>query len=331
MTDEDLIGYLCDALEPGERAAVDAHLRADPDAAARLGDLRLALAPLEADRETEPAPAGLADRTVARLAAALALLEPTRPAPSDAEVLAAPADERPLALPRAPREAPEPRAVGGRFRPDLLVAAGIALFAGALIFSGVGKLRAQHQLVACQSNLRTLHTGLAGYADAHGGRYPQVGVGANPTAGSFAAVLAESGQVPANFRPACPAATAGAVGLVGSATAPVSPAFVGYTYTLGYRTPGGLAGVRRPTGPGDEHDLIPISADYPSAAAAPAAGPVCPHPAGMNILYAGGQVRVTNSALIGPHRDHIYCNFSGAVAAGEGPFDFVLGRPGDRP
>jgi hypothetical protein len=51
----------------------------------------------------------------------------------------------------------------------------------------------------------------------------------------------------------------------------------------------------------------------------------------MNILYAGGHVRVTNSPLIGPHKDHVYCNFSGAVAAGEGPFDFVLGRPGDRP
>ena len=40
MTDEDLIGYLLDALGPDERAAVESQLRTDPDAAARLNPPR---------------------------------------------------------------------------------------------------------------------------------------------------------------------------------------------------------------------------------------------------------------------------------------------------
>ena len=340
MTDADLIGYLLDALDPDDRVAVEARLRADPDAAVRLDQLRLALVPLEADREPDPAPAGLAVRAVARLAAHLVeheprltgpAAEPTRPAdlaallaegPAPASApLASPAPPRPL--PRAPREAPETRAVGGRLRPDLFVAGGIALFAAGLVFSAVGKLRAQHEVTACQNALRTLHTGLAGYADTHEGRYPQVGVASAPTADSFIATLAQAGQLPADFRAACPACPA---------PDPAGAPAVGYTYTLGYRAPGGgLAGLRRPDGTPSEHDLLPISADYPTAAAAPAAGPVCPHGWGMNVLFVGGHVRVTTSQFVGPGEDDIFRNRLGQVAAGVDRTDVVLGRPGDRP
>ena len=92
-----------------------------------------------------------------------------------------------------------------------------------------------------------------------------------------------------------------------------------------------LVGLRRPGTSADEHDLVPISADYPSARAAPAAGPLCPHSFGMNVLYAGGNIRVTTSALIGPNQDHIFQNIYGSVGAGADRDDVVLGRPGDRP
>ena len=49
--DENLIGYLLDALEPDERRAVEARLRSDPRTRARLATLRRALLPLEADTE----------------------------------------------------------------------------------------------------------------------------------------------------------------------------------------------------------------------------------------------------------------------------------------
>jgi prepilin-type processing-associated H-X9-DG protein len=341
MTDADLIGYLLDALDDDDRVAVESHLRANPDAAARLEQLRLTLAPLEADREPDPVPAGLALRTIGRLAEYLVEHEPTPARPSsvadlvatvEAATAAAPevaeADE-PLAfpaatgpIPRAPREEPETRAIGGRFRPDLLVACGIALFAGGLIFSAVGKVRAQNQMLACQNALRVTHTGLSGYADANQGRYPQVGP--NATADSFAAALASAGQVPVGFRPACPACPV---------PTPVTPTVaVGYTYTLGYYSPtGDLLGLRRPTATPAEHDLVPICADYPTADAAPAAGPVCPHPRGMNVLFVGGHVRFTRTPLIGPNGDHIFQNVHGRPEAGADRSDVVLGRPGDRP
>jgi prepilin-type processing-associated H-X9-DG protein len=327
MTDEDLIGYLLDALDPDDRVAVEAHLRASADAAVRLDGLRLALAPLEADREPPAPPAGLALGTLALVAAYVAEHEPCREKPLGAEAvarsaaleepLAFPAPPRPLRAP--PRDEPELTAVGGRVRFDILIAGCIALFAGGLMFSAIGKIRANNQMVACQNTLRTIHVGLSGYADTHGGRYPQVGVGSTATAEMFAQVLCDSGQMPVGFQPCCPAAV----------TAPGS--LVGYTYTLGYRTPVGLQGLSRNDALVGEHDLVPISADFPTATAAPTAGPTCSHRRGMNVLYVGGHVQVTTSALVGPNGDDIFRNLYGAVAAGAERRDSVLGRPGDRP
>lgn len=329
MTDEELIGYLLDALEPDDRAVVEACVLADPETAARLEQLRLALAPLAAVRAPQPAPRpGLAGRTVARLAEYLVENEPRRSEPSSVADLAAAVQRatiEPLASPaarvlRAPRNEPETRMIGGRFRADVLVACGIALVASGLLFSAISKVRARNEMLACQNTLRTLHTGLTGYADTHGGRYPQIGIPPHTTAETFANALASAGQVPAGFRPSCPAEPAG--------TAPVPS----YTYTLGYRTPlGNLIGLRRPNGWGDEHDLIPISADYPAASIAPPPGPVSHHGTGMNVLYIGGHVRLTNSPLIGPNGDDIYRNVFGQVAAGADRTDVVLGRPGDVP
>jgi hypothetical protein len=306
----DLIGYLAGALDDEERAAVEAQLRADPVAAARLNELRGFFASLAAERDSTPAPAGLADRTLARLAALIAEREP--------------AAEPVRSLPRAPRDVPETRTVGGRLRPDLLVACGIGFVVLGLVFSAVGKVRARNEMLACQNTLRVTHVGLAGYADAHDNQYPQVG--ANATAETFAQVLAPTGQVPVNFRPICPACPE-----PDPATATPARA-AGYTYSLGYKTPAGtLVGPRRPASSGDEHDLVPIAADYPAAGAAPAAGPLCPHRTGMNVLHAGGHVRIATTPHFGPYQDHIFQNVYGFVGAGVNREDIVLGRPGDRP
>lgn len=323
MSDEDLIGYLLDLLDPDDRAAVDAAVAADPDAAARLDAIRLALIPLEADRDADHPPAGLAVRAVARLAGYLVEHEPRAGAgeATSLDVLVRGLAE-PASLPHAaPTDHPEPRVVGGRFRADLFVAAGIALVAVGLVFSAVGRVRYQNQMAACQNNLRTLYAGLAGYADTHDDRFPQVGVGSYPTAGSFVAALHDAGQLPAGFDPVCPAA--------GGPT-PGGP--VRYTYTLGYAGPNGTVEcLRRSAEPGAENDRLPLSSDFPCPAAAPGGGPTSPHVHLHNVLFLGGSVSPTTTGLVGPGGDDIYRNRNGAVAVGTDRTDAVLGRSGDRP
>ncbi len=348
MSDEDLIGYLFDLLDPDDRAAVAARIESDPEVAARLEQLRAASAPVlavaEAEREDLPEPPpGLAVRAIAAVAQHLAEHEPSRPEPSavaaflrefaadpPAEVefgsgtrakaprTAATSSEKARSAP--PTDEPEYRG-GPRFRADVLVAACIAFVGIGLVLSGVAKARHQSRVVACQNSLRTLHSGLTGYADNDPqGRYPQIGTPALPTADSFAASLVDLGYLPPNYRPGCPAAT----------ECPT------YTYTLGFRGPNNeLVGLRRPTGTdadaGEENDLMPIVADLPAAGTAPVAGPFSPHGATMEVLFARGNVRSTRSPNIGPRGDHIYCNVYGNVAAGANRVDAVLGGPGTKP
>lgn len=346
MPDEDLIGYLFDLLDPNERAAVAARVNADPELATRLEQLRAASAPMlavmEVERDDPPAaPPGLAMRTIAKVAAHIVEHEPRQPEPEPAESAVAaflrefaadtsaemefgsgtrakqPTSTRRPAPPAS--DGPEFRS-GFRFRADLLVAACIAFVGIGLVLSGVAKARYESRVAACQNSLRTLHSGLAGYADTDSqGRYPQIGTAALPTADTFAASLADLGYLPADYKPGCPAGDG-------------CPA---YTYTLGFRGPNDeLIGLRRPmdsAGPGQENDLMPISADCPSSSAAPGAGPVSPHGRCMNVLFVGGNVRLTTSPNIGPRGDDIYRNVYGQVAAGANQGDAVLGRPGDRP
>jgi hypothetical protein len=346
MTDEELIGYLFDLLDPEERAAVGAFVEAHPEAAARLDHLRHSLVPLEADREPDAVPRGLAVRTVARLAEHLVahgtpIPSPAPPISDILKILAA--QDRPVAndpvvpepsrngthhvdafstLKKAPPEQPEARAMGGRFRADLIVAAGIGLIAVGLVLSGVGRLRHHNNVMACQNNLRTLHNGLAGYADNHDGRFPQVGVDPYPTAGTFVRALADAGQYPVDFTPLCPAATAADRG---------GGQLVKYTYTLGHEAPGGgVVGLWRSGDPTEQNDLLPIVADCPAAGMGPGNGPLCPHRA-VNVLYVGGNVRTTTIPTVGPNGDNIYHNWRGQVGAGRDRTDVVLGRAADRP
>jgi hypothetical protein len=340
MNDEELIGYLIGALDPEEQAAIEARLRRIPESVARLEQLRLAFVPLEADREIGSPPGGLAARTIARLAALLVESEPRTHKPSSIEslsailnldverplenkpaggqILAVPAENRPI--PRAPREEPETRTIGGRLRPDLIVACGIAFLACGLVFSAIGKVRSHYQLLNCQANLQTLHNGLVGYADTHDGNYPQIGP--DQTADTFATTLADAGQLPEGFQAGCPVSPP-----------EESPSHVRYAYSLGFRSPtGALIGLHRPSNNmHEEHDLLPISADYPTASATPLPGPLCTHPPHMNVLYIGGNVRITTSPFIGPGGDDIYRNVLDQVAAGVNQTDVVLARPGEKP
>src|SRR5438270_584026 len=66
--DDNLLGYLLNALDPDTHRDVSHYLHDHPEARTRLDRLRRALTPLEDDRDGIEPPHGLAERTVARVA-----------------------------------------------------------------------------------------------------------------------------------------------------------------------------------------------------------------------------------------------------------------------
>ena len=175
MTDQDLTGYLLNALDADDRVAVRRASRADPDAMARLDRLRLALRrlkplakPTRPRRDWPSAPSAVSPLiwwTTNRARANRPSPGPRAPTLRTAlaeSLVVGNTTPRPAFLAAAPREEPETAMVGGRFRPDVIVAGGIALFAAGLIFSAVGKVRARNEMLACHNTLRITHGGLAG-------------------------------------------------------------------------------------------------------------------------------------------------------------------------
>lgn len=322
------IDYLLDDLGPDERAEVEARVATDPDEAAALERLRLTLSMLESDLDAGSPPAGLADRTLARLNALFA--RAAKPAAAEPEVeFDTGAVVPPVHAPEPRRrtestDRPEYRWVGGRFRGDLVVACGIGLIAVGMVLSFVNRARHASDVAACQNNLLTLHEGLAGYADTHGDRFPEIGTRAYPTAETFVSALAEAGQCPPGFRPRCPA---GPAIPSRSLSTPVT-----YTYSLGHLgANGAVEGLYRSVDSREENDLVPISSDYPVASVAVAPDATSPHGWGHNVLYLAGNVRFAKTAAVGVYGDDAYRNQFGRVAAGVDRNDAVLGAGSARP
>jgi hypothetical protein len=314
MDDDTLLSYALDLLEPAERAAVVAHLTAHPDAAARLGRLRLALRPLEADRDGYDPPPGLAVAAIARTAEHLVANGLFRAEP-EPEAL------RPVRVKAVRRPDDEPVFPGLWRRADALVAAGIAFLAFGILAAGVGRLRQDSQVVVCQDRLRELHASLNGYSETRDGRYPEVGTRQVPVAGAFASELARSGHLPPGRPVACPV-----MPLPEAIADPNVVPAVGYAYTLGFvGADHRVTGVRRADAPGGVSDWTAVAADLP------APRPRGPHPRGQNVLYLGGMVRFATTPAAGVNGDDIYHNEAGLVGAGLHVLDASLGRPTDVP
>jgi hypothetical protein len=313
MSDEVLLGYLLDALDRDERRAVEAHLRAHPEARARLAALRQLISPLDADGEPPEPPPGLAESALAGVADLCARL-PDAPPPS-------------------PRQAGGPVRRGVRAA-DLVTAALVLLLAGGLFLTWLARQRRDYQILACQNNLHRLWTALQAYADEHpenGGAFPRVE--ARPPhnfAGVFVPILADAGALGPDAATACPA--------VGGKPAPPCSLDAldalardrpdayrartrelggDYAYTLGYCDHGELFGLSRACG-----GLSPILADRPGDA-----GGNSPNHGGggQNVLCIGGHVRWCVNPDVGVDRDDIYLNLKFRVLAGEHEFDTVLG------
>src|SRR6516165_4532341 len=124
--DENLVGYLLNALEPDEQREVEVTLQEYPETRNRLEALRQALDHLAVDSEGDDPPAGLWVRTLARVA-----------------------EHRCRELPRAPTRLAFPSALGRSpwQRMDVAVAAGILLCFGLLVPPALNFVRYRADIV----------------------------------------------------------------------------------------------------------------------------------------------------------------------------------------
>ena len=314
--EHDLLGYALNALDPHDRARVEAHLRANPDAEARLDALRQALEPLSWDRCTS-APRGLADRTLAHVAAAAA------PAPA--------------------LRWPNRRLI------ELSVAAACLLTVTGLVLVWLAKLHSMRpdrevnevQLVECRNNLQKLFLPLRSYADLHRGSFPNVAAAAEPprnVAAIVYPVLHDAKLLTKEHQYACPGSNidSSAVTTMQEVRAMDPTAFQAwvrsmqgsYAYSLGYTSSGQVMGQRLEEG--KPSSLIPLMADIPPAN--PSYGNSAAHAGhGQHVLYADGHVSFAVSRHVGYNQDDIYLNRAGVVAAGVDWTDAVLSSGSGKP
>jgi hypothetical protein len=312
--EENLVGYLLQALDGDTQRQVEIALRESPELRSRLELLQRALAPLEADRQApEPRP-GLVLSTLAHIAEYKCRKLPDAPPP--------------------PRSQSAPVSRHWLRRADVLVAAMLLLVLGGLGSSLLLHIwRDYYGRTACQENLLRLWTGLQRYCDVHDGNFPVVEEhGPRGVAGIFVPLLGDSGMLGPDVSVGCPAQERRppehrsvremeelyqrdptrfreeALKLAG-----------GYAYTLGYVDAAGYHGLRRDFG-----DHFPIVADrlesLTQSNSANHGG------AGQNVLYIGGHVEWHTNRFAGVNGDDIFVNRDNQPYAGIGREDTVLGR-----
>jgi prepilin-type processing-associated H-X9-DG protein len=322
--DENLVGYLLDALEPDERRKVEMYLRANPEARQRLQRVRKGLEPLEADLQPIDPPRDLWVRTLARVAE-----HQCRPLPS---------------APLPPRSRAVPAQRGWWRRADVLVAASLLFGILLLLPYGVNHLRYIHNITACQNNLRAFYAALTDYSDRHQGKFPDVATPPAPynVAGMFVPMLHQSGarldqvfvSCPSNgrYRPSS-LALEDALAMSGEEFLRLAPTLAGcYAYSLGYHDATGYHGLR--LDPREPHNVsLAILADRPPRDVGQGNPANSPNHSGkgQNVLFVDGHCAWCITRMVGVDRDDIYLNHDNMVAAGLNCEDVVLGTSDAHP
>jgi prepilin-type processing-associated H-X9-DG protein len=322
VVEENLIGYLLNALEPAEQRQVEQYLAGDSSARQRLAILRSSLAPLDADRDVIEPPPGLAARTLARIAG------PTKP------------------LPRAPAHVGRSGISGRSFwrRPDALVAASLLLVAAGVAMTWILRLRQAHEITTCQNNLRQFYGALKSFSELHHNNFPNVAEVSLPkkrqVAGLVVPILASSGQLDAATSIRCPGTGGGPfcssltlekVQEMSDEQFTLQAVMLAcsYGYSLGYRDEEGQLQGPRYTSDRPNAQL-PLMSDCPPVD--PRMGNSTNHDGqGQNVLYADGHVCFCTSRYVGVGGDDIFVNRAHQVGAGLDLLDTVIGRSGARP
>jgi hypothetical protein len=176
---DNLVGYLLDALQPDERAGVEAQLSRDPSLRQDLEILRQKLALLDFDRGHYSAPMGLAQRTCEFVASRIDVaLTPAAPAPA-------------------------------RWRfVDFAVAAAVFLAASTLFLPQLQQSRFAARVTHCSNNLQQLGRSLAQFAHLNGGKFPSLVEDQRQLpAGAYAAKLSQHGLLDEPSLVICPSST----------------------------------------------------------------------------------------------------------------------------
>jgi hypothetical protein len=309
---EHLIGYLLDALDPVERAQVEAQLSRDPQLQSDIELLARSLEPLAADKPHYDPPMGLATRTL-EFVAVQTKVKP--PAP-------------PVSVPPSWSMA------------DLLVAAGIFLAASLLFWPAMNQSRFAAQVRGCQNRLGQLGVALATYSNLYPRQLPAMDVNHQLNrAGMYAVILQEHGLIPRTHILLCPA----------SPLAEQPEAFRvptrqelleaspklrlvlhrqmggSYAYNLGYFEQG------RYYPPTDLRQANQaLLADMPSEHA-PGRFSQNHGGCGQNVLFGDLHVKYLTTCTRTGCNDHIFLNKAGKPNAGLDRNDTVLGASGDAP
>jgi hypothetical protein len=312
--DENLVGYLLNALDPDTQREVGAYLKDNPEVQRRLDLLRQSLEPLAVDREEIAPPAGLVLRTLAGVAEYQCRRLPEAPT-----------------LPLTPPVRTARRWWG---RADVLVAAGLLLAIAGLAPPVVDHARQKHQIEKCANNLRGFHDALQDYSTRKGS-FPNVANEPWPhnVAGMMVPLVQDATgtalnvRCPGNGKPHSPSWTAAEIRAMDHQQFldDVAGKLLGcYAYSLGYRDDAGRYRALRPTA----HGRLPIMADGPPEDRGDGNSPNH-RGKGQNVLFADGQVQFLDEPRVYGH--DLYRNDNGEVQAGLHPRDIVLGASNDRP
>ena len=326
---EDLVGHLLGALEPSESKAIELEL-ADPERGTSLRHdlerLRLALQPLAGDRDTLPAPAGLAGRTMRFIAEQEAAVRATEA-------------NRPLPMPRkmSAEESP-PRVRGGRGWIDRVIIAASAVAACLLVAPRLRDSIAQARARRAERNLLKTSGALQGYAEAHrvfptpptSGPLSRAGLYA-PTLVSEQRLVADDGTLVCPDTPLSRSGTFRVPTLEELERAVGTPEFEemvrtmggDYGYTLGHRDASGVLQPNRDR----QRTHHPLMADAPNDGGERSSN----HPEGLHhVLFEDGHIK-----RLGPSDlhtdDHLFRNHDGNIAAGVDEDDAVIGDSEDQP
>ena len=325
---EDLIGHLLGALEPAESKQVEAAL-ADPQHGPALRHdlerLRLAMKPLERDRDLLPAPSGLAGRTMRFIV--------------EQEAAAQAAAKQPLPMPRRfSEENGAPRGRGSRAWVDRAIMAATALAACVLVAPLLLDSIAQARARRAERNLLKTSGALQGYADAHrvfptppdSGPLSRAGLYA-PTLVSEQRLVADDGTL------VCPDTALSRSGTFRVPTLEELEKAIGtpqfeemvrmmggdYGYTLGHRDASGSL----------QPNLDRRRAHHPLMADAPDEGDErsSNHPDGIHhVLFEDGHVKRFAPGDLHSD-DHLFKNHAGKTAAGVDAEDAVIGDSHHQP